>query len=521
MRLLAERPDLGEDLRAVAVAGLGDGDPFVRRAAAEALGRHPRADLLRPLLDARHGTPPEDTHLLHVVRMALRNQLRDGANWPSADDASFSAPDLRALADVATGVPSRDAARFLLRHLAAYPEPHANVLRYEHHIARFGDADTDDALMSLARRTGPGGLIEQGDQLREVFQGWQERGRPPTDSGRDWAAEVIGGLLESPEAKELGLGLELAGLIELPEVYDRLVAIAGDRSRGEGIRIGALRAIQATDPADATERLARILVDASDAAGVRRQAASLLGQSGRPEARDRLLEALTAAPGGLQAAIANALAANREGAEALLARIAEGKASARLLRDRGVESRLRSSGIPEVDRKLDELTAGLAEGDESIAALLELHRLGYRDAATDAGRGAQVFEKNCATCHQLGGKGAKIGPQLDGVGIRGAERLLEDILDPSRNVDQAFRVTTLALDDGRVVTGLLLREEGEVLVLADSQGKEVRVDRAAVEERALVPLSLMPANLHEQVPEAEFYDLLRYLLESREKAAGG
>ena len=71
----------------------------------------------------------------------------------------------------------------------------------------------------------------------------------------------------------------------------------------------------------------------------------------------------------------------------------------------------------------------------------------------------------------MSGKGAKIGPQLDGIGIRGLERLLEDTLDPSRNVDQAFRTTILNLKSGQVVSGLLLKEEGEVLVLADAAGK--------------------------------------------------
>ena len=93
---------------------------------------------------------------------------------------------------------------------------------------------------------------------------------------------------------------------------------------------------------------------------------------------------------------------------------------------------------------------------------------------------------------------------------------MEDILDPNRNVDQAFRVTNLALKNGQVVSGLLLREEGEVLVLADAQGKDVRVPRASIEERQTSPLSPMPANLVEQITEEDFDRLLAYLLSKRE-----
>ena len=41
--------------------------------------------------------------------------------------------------------------------------------------------------------------------------------------------------------------------------------------------------------------------------------------------------------------------------------------------------------------------------------------------------------------------------------------------------------------------------------------------KATVEERATAQLSPMPANLAEQIAEAEFYDLMDYLLRHREK----
>src|SRR5207302_7389482 len=100
---------------------------------------------------------------------------------------------------------------------------------------------------------------------------------------------------------------------------------------------------------------------------------------------------------------------------------------------------------------------------------------------------------------------------------RGPERILEDVLDPNRNVDQAFRSTTLVLDNGQFVAGLVLREEGEVIVLADAQGKEQRVPKKAVSERVVSQLSPMPANFAEQLNGADLYDLLAYLLAQQTK----
>jgi putative heme-binding domain-containing protein len=93
---------------------------------------------------------------------------------------------------------------------------------------------------------------------------------------------------------------------------------------------------------------------------------------------------------------------------------------------------------------------------------------------------------------------------------------MEDVLDPNRNVDQTFRATNLALSTGQILSGLLLREEGEVIVMADAQGKEIRVPKSSVEERTTTSLSPMPANLVDQIPEQDFYSLLAYLLTRRE-----
>ena len=131
--------------------------------------------------------------------------------------------------------------------------------------------------------------------------------------------------------------------------------------------------------------------------------------------------------------------------------------------------------------------------------------------------GVQVFEKHCAACHQVGSKGTKIGPQLDGIGIRGLDRILEDVLDPNRNVDPAFRMTRITLKDGRDLQGLVLREEGEVVVLADDKGKEVRIEKKQIEERTISPLSPMPANWADIIPAEEMNHLLAYLLAQRAK----
>jgi putative heme-binding domain-containing protein len=511
-RVLAERAALSAPQRALALTGLKDPDANVRRAAADALGRHPAPENVRPLLDLRHAVPADDTHLLHVVRMALRDQLRPKSTWwAKLPLDSWDERDRRAVADVALGVPSPEAAAYLLQHVQRFSEGKDALARCAHHVARHGTPEVNQALLAFARGHRPEDLGGQVALARAIQRGTQERGAPLDDAVRSWAVDLTRKLLASGQGPEVLSGIELVGTLKLEGQQGVLTELAVAR-KPEAQRVAALNALAALGARRHAPVLGRVLADASAPVGLREHAANLLARANQPETQAELLQALPAAPARLQNVIAAGLAGSSAGAEKLLQAVAAGKASARLLQERAVALRLEQAGVRGLKERLAKLTAGLPPADKSLQDLLDRRRKGYLAARADPALGAQVFEKHCAVCHQLGGRGAKFGPQLDGIGVRGVERLLEDTLDPNRNVDQAFRLTTLNLVKGQVVSGLLLKEEGEVLVLADAQGKEVRVPKKEVEERSVSPLSPMPANFADVIPEADFYHLLAYLL---------
>ena len=348
--------------------------------------------------------------------------------------------------------------------------------------------------------------------VKAVFRGLQERGAPFVGATRDWATSTTTKLLESKDNAVVLAGIELAGQITLTNAQDSILALLNSPSRSEAIRVAAASTLATIEPAKAADPLGKVVLDEKAPYRVREAAATALAKSNSAETRAKLLELLPLSPERLQVTIAAALSTNRPGAEALLDAVTKGKASARLLQERAVRVFLDGTGIPDLQPKIAALTAGAQPLEARVSDLLARRRLGLASAKLDAKRGAELFTKNCASCHQIGGQGARIGPQLDGIGVRGGDRLIEDVLDPNRNIDQAFRLTTLALKDGRVASGLLLREEGDVLVVADSQGKEQRFTKGDVEERKISPVSPMPADFAEKMPDAEFYDLIAYLL---------
>jgi putative heme-binding domain-containing protein len=521
MRILSECQDLTGKQRDLVLAGLRDADPFVQRAAADAIGRHPNPENINALMYLRSITPEEDTHLIYTVRMALRNTLLLPATWDylakewAKQDPRQANADKLSLVDVALGAPTEEAAAFLLGQMENLKSNRAQLLPAVHHVARYGRPADSTPLVKFAIADSPGDLEHQSNLFRAVEQGTQERKGKLSDDARGWATELTNKLLASSKPNEVLAGITMAGSQQLGGTQEKLVGIARDTKAPENQRIAALNSLVTIDAKAHTPLLGRVLADANDIFPVREQVALVLARFNNEAAHKELLDALPAAPARLQGTIAVALASSKTGADKLLDAVQAGKASARLLLERPVEIRLAQSQLPNLKERIAKLTQGLPPANQRMQELMTTRRKGFLAAKPDAEAGAKVFEKSCAICHQLATKGAKIGPQLDGIGIRGIDRLLEDILDPNRNVDQAFRATRLELKAGQTVTGLLLREEGEVLVLADNQGKEVRIEKSKVDERITSPFSPMPDNFVDQVSEADFYNLLAFLLKQQ------
>jgi putative heme-binding domain-containing protein len=225
-----------------------------------------------------------------------------------------------------------------------------------------------------------------------------------------------------------------------------------------------------------------------------------------------LVDAMRSVSAQTQNHVAHALAGEAQGAMELIGLIETGHASPRLLLDSKLKEKLLASRLPDAEARIGKLTAGLPSVEEGIARRIQQLQATYNAKKASEENGARVFVKQCAACHRIGGQGALVGPQLDGIGNRDLARLLEDLLDPNRNIDEAFRSTIISTEEGQIISGLELRTDGDILVMADAEGKDIRVPLAQIEQRRRSPVSPMPGNLSERVSDAELHDLLRYLL---------
>jgi putative heme-binding domain-containing protein len=134
----------------------------------------------------------------------------------------------------------------------------------------------------------------------------------------------------------------------------------------------------------------------------------------------------------------------------------------------------------------------------------------------NAERGRALFldlaKSQCLKCHRFQDQGARIGPDLSSIGSRFPRAyLIESVLEPSRTIAPSYETVAVALNDGRVLTGVRTAETESALTLADAEGRAQVLPKAEIEAQRLQTTSLMPEGLEKQLTPSDFVDLISFL----------
>ena len=134
----------------------------------------------------------------------------------------------------------------------------------------------------------------------------------------------------------------------------------------------------------------------------------------------------------------------------------------------------------------------------------------------DPNRGQQLFLKTsgvaCKNCHRIGKQGQEVGPDLTMIGKKySPAQLLESILEPSKRIDPKYVTYLAETDEGRLLTGLLVKKDAREIVLRDAQNKLLVIPAEQVEELVPQGKSLMPELLLRDLTAQQVADLLAYL----------
>lgn len=526
MRVIAEQKDTSSALYPVISKALEDKDPHVRRAAVEVMSRYVNMNSVDRLISFRKGVPDADSHMIYTVRLILRNLLRHESLMKDAAARNWSADDAAVLSTVMVGVESPASGVFLFNYVKNHDLSSEELPKAFRHIVRFVPEAQVNEVISTGMKKGDKNNQTAYQVFRALKEGLARRGKKETGEMAVWGRRIVTNVMNrnlkatdaapAEVADELNFAVEAAGEYKLAAVEDRLASVFSDTAIRRYIRSNALRSLMKINP-EKNARLAQtVLDDPNTNPEFKRDIVYVLGEF-PGEAVNKMLAGIKNASPDLQQGIVLALAGSSSGKNILFEKVRKGEIFARTLAEPKVEERLMLNISGEQEKIYKALTANLEKIDSEKQSLISGRIADYNNLkqkpAPETGR--QVFVKNCSPCHSIKGDGGAIGPQLDGVGKWGVAPLVEKILDPNRNISENFRSYTLKLRDGKVLSGLYRRDEGQVIVFANAAGQEFAVSKQDVVERKASKYSLMPDQFRNTIPVDEFNSLISYLLSQK------
>ena len=279
----------------------------------------------------------------------------------------------------------------------------------------------------------------------------------------------------------------------------RQACIEGLRDLGGRTSIIALRSL-AKDKDAGIQRSAAAALAATDLNGSMPQILEVVSATEKEDDALALWRALIASKGA-SAAITKALATNSLPEAAA-------KAGLRAAREGGRND-------PNLIMALNK-AGSLSDGSSGLTTD-EIHAIAYEVTKGNAVIGEKIYRQpqlGCVLCHSIGGAGGKVGPDMTSLGASTpvVDYIVESVLLPNKRVKEGYNSVQITTKDGEDVSGNLVREDNEQVILRDVTAKEVSIAKRTIAARKMGG-SLMPAGLIDYITPQERLDLYAFLKE--------
>ncbi|MEX0936935.1 MAG: PVC-type heme-binding CxxCH protein [Pirellulales bacterium] len=338
--------------------------------------------------------------------------------------------------------------------------------------------------------------------------------RDGLDAPPCWAA-LYDQVRDSSNPALRSAAVRLATIFGDQEAIERLRQTAMNANLPDERRRDAFRAILSLEDGVPVEMLHRLIAQPSV---LRRDAIQALAQRNDATTAKLLLDLYPGLSASEQQDAIGVLVTRQSFAETLLAAIEHGTV------DRGDVSafalqQLRAYPDDALNDRVATLWAddtGRLESSAEIARFKQLLTPEYL-AQGNAGRGRVRFEQTCSKCHSMFGEGGNIGPELTGSDRKNLDYVLTNLFDPALLVDEAFRLTTIATVDGRILSGFIV-QHAEHFVIVQTPDAQVRLEFEDIDQMQTTDKSMMPEGMLRGLSDGQIRDLLVYLASPRQVA---
>jgi putative heme-binding domain-containing protein len=319
------------------------------------------------------------------------------------------------------------------------------------------------------------------------------------------------GAMGSSDASLATSATMLAATWKSPAGIDAASKILVDGKQQDARRLQACDALIASGDAQSLQLLVGMLADRKTSRDLRRQVIESLGRSESADIAPQVLGTYSKLEPELQPQTIELLTQRSSWSKALLATISRGVIPVGALNVNQIR-RLQSSKDAELVRQAA-ATCGTVRSERNPArdGVVAEMRVFLRKTPGDARSGQAVFQKLCGQCHKIHGQGQDVGPDITVNGRSSFEQLISNVFDPSLVIGAAYQPRTVLTADGRVLTGLLVEDSPQRVVLKLQGGKLETIARDDVEQIETSKLSLMPEGVEKQLKPQELADLFSFL----------
>jgi putative heme-binding domain-containing protein len=156
---------------------------------------------------------------------------------------------------------------------------------------------------------------------------------------------------------------------------------------------------------------------------------------------------------------------------------------------------------------------------DKAAAIVKYKKLLIPERLTraDVHKGRQMFQAVCASCHTLYGEGGELAPDLTGSNRADIDYILLNMIDPSADIPDAYKLVTLQTKDGQSLAGTIAQEDDQRVVIR-LVGQTQTVLKSDIAGRQTSDLSMMPEGLLTALPDNMVLDLVKYLQTTKQVA---
>jgi len=387
------------------------------------------------------------------------------------------------------------------------------------------DPETAKRLVQIAAERGDGDLLKS--LLDSILPGGERHGKA------NQVKPILASFANAMETRKTKPSGELGSIEQLYEDSDptvvalafdvaiawnaasqeKVLKAASDIQKDAAIRLAAIRALGRLPGKDSRQSLIAIIHDGDQPESIRLSAIESLAKIGLQQAADATAKLLAKDQSISIVGAMGPFLSRKQGPNVLAVALK----GTEIPRDRAQLAMRAARGNSQNADKLIaaiQKAGGLANGirqwtDEQLAQITQQAK-----AAGDPHSGEVIYRREnlaCIKCHAIGEVGGKVGPNLISLGASAQmDYIVESLLRPSAKVKENFHSQVILTDEGKVVTGISVREDDNVLVLRDAEDREVVIPQDSIDDRT-EGRSLMPEGSVDLLTKQEIIDLASFL----------